>query len=301
MFEKIEDLEKLEYKANTIRQDIIRMLTEAGSGHSGGPLGMADVFTALYFNILNHNPEHPDWKERDRFILSNGHICPVWYATLARAGYFPVEELLTLRKLGTRLHGHPHKGAAPGIENSAGPLGQGISIAAGLAYAAKMDDEEHFIFCGMGDGELEEGQVWEAFMFSAKNGLDNLIAVIDRNFIQIDGHTEDIMQLESLTGKLEAFGWDVVEIDAHNMSDILKGFSKAKKRAGKPTAVIANTILGKGVYFMEDRYEWHGKPPTKEQAEIALAELQGVESNLKGKICAACDKTIEECDCIEGE
>lgn len=269
--------------ANTIRQDIIKMLVEAGSGHSAGPLGTADIFTALYFKVMNHNPHKPDWKDRDWFILSNGHICPVWYATLARAGYFPVKELLSLRKLGTRLQGHPHRNSAPGIENTAGPLGQGISIAAGIALGAKMDKKKFKVYCSMGDGELDEGQPWEAFMFATAKKLDNLIVVVDRNYIQIDGNTEEVMPLDPLENKFKSFGFNVITINGNNMAEVLNGFIKAKKNKGKPTAIIANTIPGKGVSYMEGKYEWHGKPPTKEQGEIALSELYEQECALKGK------------------
>ena len=295
------DIEKLKLMANTIRQDIIKSLTEAGSGHSAGPLGMADIFTALYFDVMNHDPKNPQKEDRDRFILSNGHICPVWYATLARAGYFPVEELKTLRKLGTRLHGHPHINAAPGIENSGGPLGQGISIATGIALGAKMDGNDFRVYCGMGDGEINEGQPWEAYMFAAKNKLDNLTVIIDRNRIQIDGDTEEIMPLDPLGDKFKAFGFNVIEIDGNAMKAILEAFDKAKKAKGKPSVIIANTVPGKGVSYMENKFEWHGKPPTKEQAEIALAELCKEECSLKGKECESCGQVLEKCVCKEGE
>jgi len=300
-FKKINDSKKLKLIANTIRQDIIKMLVQAGSGHSAGPLGMADIFTALYFNVMNHNPKKPQWQDRDRFILSNGHICPVWYATLARAGYFPVKELKTLRKLGTRLQGHPHINSAPGIENSGGPLGQGISIAVGVALAGKMDKKKFRVYCGMGDGEINEGQPWEAFMFAAKNRLDNLIGIVDRNYIQIDGDTENVLPLDSLAAKLKSFNWHVIEINGNNTGEILKAFEKANKNKGKPTVIIANTVPGKGVSFMEGKYEWHGKPPTKEQGELALAELCEEECSLKGKKCKKCIKPLEECNCKEGE
>jgi|TARA_B100001971_G_C18231538_1_gene564257 transketolase len=282
-FKKTKDIRKLKLIANSIRQDIVKMLVEAGSGHSAGPLGMADVFTAIYFNVMNHNPNNPTWKNRDRFILSNGHICPVWYAALANSGYFPVKELKTLRKIGTRLHGHPHIHAAPGIENSAGPLGQGISMAAGIALGAKMDKKKFRVYCSMGDGEINEGQPWEAFMFAAKNKLDNLIAFVDRNYIQIDGDTEDIMPLDPLAKKFSSFNWNVIEIDGNDMKQVLKAFAKAKKNKGKPSVIIVNTIPGKGVSFIEGKYEWHGKPPTKEQGDMALAELRKVKNALGAK------------------
>ena len=300
-FKKVSDIKKLKLIANEIRIDIIKMLVSAGSGHSAGPLGMADIFTALYFNIMNHDPKNPKWENRDRFTLSNGHICPVWYATLAKSGYFPQKEIMTLRKLGTRLHGHPHNLALPGIENSAGPLGQGISIAAGIALGAKLDKKNYRVYCGMSDGELEEGQPWEAFMFASKYKLDNLIAINDRNYIQIDGDTRDIMPLDPLDKKMKAFNWNVIVIDGNNMKEILNALNKAKKVKGKPTMIIANTVPGKGVSFMEGKYEWHGKPPTKDQAEIALAELCKKEYSLKGINCKYCDATLTDCVCIEGE
>ncbi|MEK6974105.1 MAG: transketolase [Nanoarchaeota archaeon] len=277
------DINKLYEISNTIRQDIIIMLLEAGSGHSAGPLGMADVFTALYFNVLNHDPNNTSFPDRDRVVLSNGHICPVQYATLARAGYFPVEELKTLRKLGTRLHGHPHNLALPGIENSAGPLGQGLSIACGMAYAAKLDNKTHRIFCLMSDGEQEEGQIWEAVMFAGKNKLHNLTAIMDRNNIQIDGFTEDVMPLEPLKEKYEAFGWHVLEVDGHNIQQIIDACKEAHSIFEKSTLIIAHTIPGKDVSFMEFQYEWHGKPPNKEEALKALEELKRLRT-LNGKI-----------------
>ena len=280
---KIEDIKKLYEISNTIRQDIIIMLLEAGSGHSAGPLGMADVFTALYFNVINHNPNNPSWPDRDRVVLSNGHICPVLYATLARAGYFPIEELKTLRKLGSRLLGHPHNLALPGIENSSGPLGQGLSIASGMAYAAKLDKKTHRIFCLMSDGEQEEGQIWEAALFAAKNKLHNLTAIIDRNNIQIDGFTEDIMPLEPLKQKYESFGWHVLEVDGHNIELIMAALNEAHSIFEKPTVIIAHTIPGKDVSFMEFDYEWHGKPPNKEEAHKALEELRKLRT-LGGRI-----------------
>ncbi len=300
-FKKINDLKKLELIANTIRQDIIKMLVQAGSGHSAGPLGMADIFTALYFNVMTHDPKQPDWKDRDRFILSNGHICPVWYATLARTGYFPVKELLSLRKLGTRLQGHPHINSAPGIENSGGPLGQGISVAVGIALSAMMDRKKFRVYCGMSDGELNEGQAWEAFMFAAAKKLDNLTVIVDRNYIQIDGNTENIMPLDPLDAKFKSFGFNVIGINGNDMKEILNAFLEAKKNRGKPTVIIANTVPGKGVSYMEGKYEWHGKPPSKEQGEIALSELQKKENLLKGKKCKKCGKPIEGCNCKEGE
>lgn len=270
----------LEERANLIRQDIIKMLVEAGSGHSAGPLGMADVFTALYFNVLNIDPKKPDWEERDRLVLSNGHICPVLYATLAHAGYFPVSELKTLRKLGSRLQGHPHRTALPGLETTSGPLGSGLSQACGMAYAGQMDDKKWHVYCLMSDGEQDAGNTWEAVMFSGKYKLHNLTAIMDRNNIQIDGFTEDIMPLEPIKDKYEAFGWHVLEIDGHNFQAIIGAINEAKAIFEKPTLIIAHTIPGKGVDFMENKFEWHGKPPKPEEAKIALHQLR----TLQGKI-----------------
>lgn len=284
------DIKKLEETADVIRQDIIKMLVEAGSGHSAGPLGMADVFTALYFQILHHNPKDPDWQDRDRLVLSNGHICPVLYAALAHAGYFPLEELKTLRKFGSRLQGHPHREKLPGLETSSGPLGSGLSQACGMALAAKMDGKKWRVVCLMGDGEQDVGNVWEAVMFAGKNKLHNLTALIDRNNIQIDGFTEDVMPLEPLKEKYEAFGWHVIEADGHNMQAIIDSFEEAQAIFEKPTLIIAHTIPGKGVDFMEFKFEWHGivpdggdvpgAPPKGEQVKLALAELR----TLQGKI-----------------
>ncbi|MBI2328522.1 MAG: transketolase [Chloroflexi bacterium] len=271
---KIKDTRKLKLIANKIRQDIIKSLTEAGSGHSAGPLGMADVLTALYFNVMEHDPKNPGWGKRDYFVLSNGHICPVLYATLANAGYFPEAELMTLRKLGSRLQGHPHRAALPGLETTSGPLGSGLSQAAGMAYGLKMDQRPNRVFCLTSDGEHNEGNIWEAVLFIAKNKLDNLTAILDRNYIQIDGNTEDVMPLDPVKEKYLAFNWNVIEIDGNNMEEILTALSPAKRLSGKPAMVIARNVPGKGVSFMENNYEWHGKPPTSEQAEIALAELE---------------------------
>lgn len=274
----IKQLEKL---ANTIRQDIIEMLVEAGSGHSAGPLGMADVFTALYFGgVLKHDPKNPDWSERDRVVLSNGHICPVLYATLARAGYFPIEELRTLRKLGSRLQGHPHRGKLPGIENSSGPLAHGAGMAVGMAIAAKMDKKKYQVYCLVGDGEQDEGMTWEAAALAGKWRLDNLTFIMDRNNIQIDGYTEDVMPKEPLRAKYEAFGWHVLEIDGHNIEEIIDAINQAKAIFEKPVMIIAHTIPGKGVEFMEWQYSWHGKAPNSQEAKEALRQLR----TLGGKI-----------------
>lgn len=259
------------------------MLLEAGSGHSAGSLSAADILTTLYFHILNIDPKDPYKLERDRFVMSNGHECPLWYATLSARGYFPKEELWTLRKINSKLQGHPLLGSLPGIENSAGSLGQGFSVAMGMALAAKMDNKMYRTYVLTGDGELQEGQIWEGAMFAPNKKLANLTWIIDRNNIQIDGYTEDIMPLENLRDKLEAFNWFVIEIDGHNIEEIINACNMAKTITQKPTAIIAHTIPGKGVEFMEYKVEWHGKPPNKEEAREALRELR----SLKGKI--ACD------------
>lgn len=281
-----EQIKKLEETACQIRQDVINMLLEAKSGHSAGPLGMADVFTVLYLtDALKQDPKNPDWPERDRIVLSNGHICPVQYAAMARAGYFPVDELKTLRKFGSRLQGHPHREKLPGIETSSGPLGSGLSQAAGMAYGFKLDKNQarlpmRQVVCLMGDGELDCGQVWEAAMWAGKNKLDNLTAIIDRNNIQIDGFTEDVMPLEPLREKFEAFSWHVLEVDGNNLRDIHDAIFEARAIFEKPVCIIAHTIPGKGVDFMEFDFTWHGKPPNAEEAKKALDELR----SLGGKI-----------------
>jgi transketolase len=273
---------QLELKANHIREDIIRMLEAAGSGHSAGPLGLADLFAALYFDIMNIRPEEPEWAERDIFFLSNGHTVPVQYAAMAEAGYFEKEELLTLRKLGTRLQGHPEREKLPGLENTSGPLGSGLSQAAGYAYTLQyIDANPHrFVYVVTGDGELNEGNIWEAAMFAGKYKLSQLIVFIDRNNIQIDGNTEDVMPLEDLKGKWESFGWHVIEIDGHNIESILDAASQGRAVTNRPTIVITHTIPGKGVDFMEYDYHWHGMPPNSEQAKEALDKLR----TLDGKI-----------------
>lgn len=273
---------QMEAMANTIRQDIIRMLEEAGSGHSAGPLGLADIFTALYFSVLKHDPKHPDWPGRDRFLLSNGHTVPVQYATLARAGYFPVDELQTLRKFGSRLQGHPERERLPGLETTSGPLGCGLSQASGMAYTMKNIDQiaGQWVYVVMGDGELNEGNIWEAAMFAGKNKLHNLIAIIDRNNIQIDGNTEDVMPLEDLHGKWESFGWHVQEIDGNNIESVIDACAMARAITNQPSVIIAHTIPGKDVDFMEYDYHWHGMPPNSEQAKEALKKLR----TLGGKI-----------------
>lgn len=276
-------LENLAKIANDIRQDIIKSLVEAGSGHSAGPLGMADVFTALYFYSLNHDPENPTWKDRDRVVLSNGHICPVWYVTLAHAGYFPKEEIYTLRKINSRLQGHPHVGSLPGIENTGGPLGQGLSQAIGMAIAAQLDKRKSHTYCLMSDGEHDEGQVWEAVLFAGKYKIHNLTAIMDRNNIQIDGMTEDIMPLEPLKEKYESFGWHVIEVDGHNFEQIIEACNLAKAIYEKPVMIIAHTIPGKGVDFMEFDYHWHGKPPKPDEAKLALRELRSLRGRITGE------------------
>lgn len=268
---KVHRLEKI---ANEIRLDIIEMLLAAGSGHSAGPLGMADVFTTLYFHTAKIDSIKPLDAKRDRIFLSNGHICPVWYAALAHAGFFPRKELKTFRKLGSRLQGHPHLGSLPGIENTGGPLGQGLSQAVGAALALRLDKSRSRVFCLMSDGEQEEGQTFEAVMCAGKYQLNNLTAIMDRNNIQIDGPTEKIMPLEPLADKYRAFNWHVIEVDGHNIRMIADAFDEARAVAEKPTLILAHTIPGKGVDFMENDYEWHGKPPDKDQAREALKQLR---------------------------
>ncbi len=269
-----ENILELEQKAEAVRETILDMLVAAGSGHTAGPLGMADIFTAFYFHILKHDPKNPQWEERDRLILSNGHIVPVRYAAMAHAGYFPVEECLTLRKFGTRLQGHPERLRLPGLENTSGPLGEGLSQAAALAYAFAMDGKKNQVYVCMGDGEQNEGNVWEAVMWAAKNRLANLTAVIDRNNIQIDGMTEDVMPLDSLKDKYEAFGWHVLEVDGHNMRAFIDATEQARAISEKPVCIIARTIAGKGVPEIEFDYKWHGKPPTKEEAKRFMEALR---------------------------
>ena len=288
-------IKELELKANDVRQTIIDMLIAAGSGHTAGPLGMADIFTVLYFHAMKNDPKNPEWADRDRLILSNGHIAPVLYATMAHRGYFPVEECKTLRKFGTRLQGHPHREWLPGIETSSGPLGSGLSQAVGMALADRIDRgraSNRFYYCLMGDGEINEGQVWEAAMLAGKEKLHNLVGIIDRNNIQIDGFTEDVMPLEPLREKWEAFGWHVQEIDGHNIEAINNAIQDAKAYFSKPSMIIAHTIPGKGVEFTERRPEWHGNPPGKgsdavvpkdKQGEVALNELRTLGGRIKSE------------------
>jgi len=266
--------QKLKDMAKTVRQDTIKMLAEAGSGHSAGSLGMADVMTALYFQVLKHNPKKPLWDGRDRLVLSNGHIVPVRYACMARAGYFPVKSLMTLRKFGSKLQGHPSYHDMPALESSTGSLGQGVGVAVGMALAAKLDKKKHFVYCVTSDGEHDEGSTWEAINAAHKYKLDNLIFIFDRNKIQISGKTEKVWPLEPLKEKYLAFGWQVYEIDGHDFNQIIRTIDKAKKAKGKPKVIIAKVVPGKDVSFMEGKYEWHGKAPNKEEAEKALRELQ---------------------------
>jgi transketolase len=276
--EKIKDLE---LKANQARQLVIEMLLEAGSGHAAGSLGMADIFTAFYFHVLKHNPANPAWPDRDRLILSNGHICPIRYATMSLSGYFPVEELKTLRKLGSRLQGHPHRTSLPGLETTSGPLGEGISQAIGIALAGKLDKKDFQTYVVSSDGEHEEGNTWEAVMFAGKNKLSNLTGIVDRNDIQIDGLTEDIMPLEPFKAKYESFNWNVLEIDGNNIREFIEAVEKAKSVSEKPTVIIANTIPGMGVSFMEKDFVWHGKAPNAEEAKKAMEELRTLQGRIE--------------------
>jgi transketolase len=266
-------LKFIEERATEIRSEIIKMLTESGSGHSAGPLGMADVFASLYFHILKHDPKNPAWEDRDRLILSNGHICPARYAVMAIAGYFPEKELWTLRKTGSRLQGHPHRTSLPGVETTSGPLGSGLGQAIGVALSAKLDAKKWRTYCLLSDGEHDEGNHWEAAMFAGKMRLNNLTAIVDRNNIQIDGHTEDVMPLEPFRDKYASFGWHVLEVDGHSPYEIIAAANEAKAIYEKPTVIIAHTIPGKGVSFMENNYLWHGKTPNGKEAKMALEEI----------------------------
>ena len=278
-----EQIALLEKKAIAVRETIIRMLVEAGSGHTAGPLGMADIFTAFYFHILNHDPKNPDWEDRDRLILSNGHIVPVRYSAMAHAGYFPLEECETLRKFGSRLQGHPERVRLPGLETTSGPLGSGLSQAAGMAYAAKMDGKRWRTYCLMSDAEQQAGNIWEAAMFAGRNHLGDLTGVIDRNNIQINGMTEDVMPLEPLRDKYESFGWHVLDIDGHNMEAIVNAVEESKAVYEKPTLIIAHTIPGKGVPDIEFDYEWHGKSPKPDEAKKFLAEIRSMGGKVEGE------------------
>ncbi|KKR13281.1 MAG: Transketolase domain protein [Candidatus Woesebacteria bacterium GW2011_GWA1_39_21b] len=277
-------MQDLQNKANEIRQDIIKMLLEAGSGHSAGPLGMADVFTALYFGeVMSYDPKNPKWEKRDRLILSNGHICPVLYATLAHADFFPHEELMTLRKLGSRLQGHPERGKLPGVETTSGPLGSGLAQASGYAYASRMDNKRFRVYCICSDGEHDEGNHWEAVAFAGKYNLSNLTVFVDRNGIQIDGYTEDVMPLEPLRAKYEAFNWSVLEVDGHNIEEVIDAANHAKAIHDNPTVIICRTIPGKGVEFMENLPEWHGKPPNLGETIEALNDLRTLGGKIKSE------------------
>lgn len=267
---KITSIKQLKLIANTIRKDLIVMLVEAKSGHSAGSIGLADIFTALYFNVLYHDPKNPKWEDRDRLVLSNGHVGPVMYAAMANAGYFPKEELMTLRKVNSRLQGHPHPGSLPGVETSSGPLGQGLSQAVGMAIVARTERKRWRVYCAMSDGEHNEGQTWEAIMLASKYKLGNLTVIIDRNNIQMDGSTEEVMPLEPFAEKYKAFGWRVMEVDGHNIQKFIEACEESKAVHDRPTVIIAHTIPGKGIPYMEYLSEWHGKIPTKEQADEAL-------------------------------
>ncbi len=274
-------LRHIERMAEVIRERVIEMLLEAGSGHSAGPLGMADIFAALYFHILKHDPKKPNWDERDRVVLSNGHICPVQYATLSLAGYFPESELKTLRKIDSRLQGHPHRASVPGVETTSGPLGCGLSQAIGMALAARLDHKKHRIFCIASDGEHDEGNHWEAVLFAAKMKLDNLTLIVDRNGIQIDGRTEKVLPLEPLREKYEAHRWHALEIDGNDIEAFVSAVVEAGTVREGPTVIIAKTVPGKGVSFMEGDYRWHGKAPNREEAERALHELKAIRDRLE--------------------
>ncbi len=276
---------ELEQIANNIREYIISMLLEAGSGHTAGPLGMTDVFTLLFFHILKHDPKNPDWEDRDRLVLSNGHICPVYYATMAHAGYMPVEELQTLRKFGSRLQGHPHREFMPWLETSSGPLGSGLSQATGMAIAQKIDgkNKDRYIYCLTSDGEHNEGNTWEAVLLAAKERLHNLIVIVDRNNIQIDGYTEDVMPLDDMAKKYESFNWHVQEVDGHNFEQLNDAIGKAQAVYEKPSVIIARTIPGKGVKEFERDFRWHGKAPNKDEAKMALKELRTLGGKIKSE------------------
>lgn len=277
-------ISELEKMAALLRQDVIRMVSHAGSGHIAGPLDMAEIFAALYFKVLRHKPSDPDWPDRDRLIVSNGHICPIRYAAMARSGYFPLDELLTLRKFGSRLQGHPERTKLPGVETTSGPLGSGLSQAAGIAMAWQMDGEKRRrVYCVTSDGETQEGNYWEGAMFTAKYRLHNLTVIVDRNNIQIDGPTEQIMPLEPFRDKYESFGWHVIEIDGHNIESFIDATGEARAVSEKPTVIIAHTIPGKGVEFMEYDYTWHSKSFKPGEARRALNELRSLGGRITGE------------------
>lgn len=283
-------LEEIAIKA---RELVISTLVEAGSGHSAGPLGMADIFTAFYFHLLRHDPKRPDWEDRDRLVLSNGHICPIRYVSMAQAGYFPIAELKTLRKINSRLQGHPHRTSLPGLETTSGPLGEGLSQAVGMALTARLDKKDYYVYCLTSDGEHQEGSTWEAAMMAGKYKLSNLIQVIDYNNIQIDGNISDEMPLEPFVDKYTAFNWEVLEVDGNNVRSFIETVEMAKKIHNKPIIIIAHTIPGKGVSFMENNYKWHGIPPDIEdvegapkkgnQARVALEELRVSKKKLESE------------------
>jgi len=275
---------ELELKANDVREGIIRSLLAACSGHSAGSLDMADIFTALYGFIMRHNPQQPDWPQRDRLLLSCGHIAPARYSAMANFGYFPVEELLTLRKFGSRLQGHPERLKLPGLETTSGPLGEGLAQGTGMALGAKLDHDDWRVYVVTSDGEHECGLHWEAVMTAAKFKLDNLTCIVDRNFIQIDGSTEDVMPLEPFADKYRAFNWEVFECDGNDIGQFIEVMERAKAVKGKPQVIVANTVPGKGVSFMEGDYTWHGKPPNKEQADVALRELEATRERILARV-----------------
>lgn len=279
----MDELKHLKYRANLIRQDIVKMVSEAKSGHPGGALGLADIFSLLYFEILRHKPKNPGWKDRDRLLMSNGHACAVRYSAMARAGYFPLEELKTFRKINSRLQGHPSLKDLPGVENSSGSLGQGLSMAVGICLAAKLDGKDYKTYCVISDGDLNEGSTWEAINSAQKWKLDNLIAIVDRNNIQISGKTQDVWPLEPLEDKFKSFNWNVLVVDGNDIDSLKEAFSKAQS-ADKPIAIIADIIPGKGVSYMEGKYEWHGKPPSKEEAQKAIEELRNEEARLTDEL-----------------
>lgn len=278
--ERVLELEDIAVKA---RELLMTTLLEAGSGHSAGPLGMADIFTAFYFYLLDHDAKNPEWEDRDRLVLSNGHICPIRYVSMAQAGYFPIEELKTLRKINSRIQGHPHRTALPGLETTSGPLGEGLSQAIGIALAARLDKKDYQVYCIASDGEHQEGNTWEAAMCAAKYKLDNLTLVIDRNNIQIDGNTEDIMPLESMRLKYESFNWNVLEINGNDIRAIVDAVQTAKAMRERPTCIIAHTVPGKGVDFMENDFTWHGKPPNDKEAKLALQELRTLQGRIESE------------------
>jgi transketolase len=281
----IKELKKI---SNQLKQDVIEMVAHAGSGHQGGPLGMSEMITALYWEILNHDPKNPDWPERDILVLSNGHTTPIRYAAMARSGYFEVEELKTLRQLGSRLQGHPERDLLPGLETTSGPLGSGLSQASGMALSLRMDgNQSRYVYCMMSDGEQEEGNTWEAAMFAGKYKLSNLIAFTDRNFIQIDGNTEDIMPLAELSDKWKAFGWEVIDINGHDFQQILNAVDKAKHVNDRPVMIMAQTVPGKGVDYMENDYHWHSQPFKEGEAEKALVQLKKEAEDIEKEVVDA--------------